>query len=298
MQRFVIPALALCAASPAFAGNIVETASGAENLSTLVKAVQAAELVDTLSGEGPFTVFAPVNEAFDALEDGKLEELLKPEMKDTLTSVLTYHVVAGKVMAADVKPGEVETVQGDTLEITVEGDAVMVDGAKVVKTDIKADNGVVHLIDAVIMPAPKKEAAPPPPPNHIVTVASGDERFSTLVELVKAAGLVDALSADGALTVFAPTNEAFAALGEDTLAELQKPESKDKLANILKYHVLPAKVMAADVEKGKVDTLAGEQLKVKVKKGEVTLDKTATVIATDIEAINGVVHVIDAVLMP
>ena len=132
--------------------DIVETAASAKYFSTLVAAVKAAGLVDTLKGEGPFTVFAPTNEAFAALPEGTVEMLLKPENKDKLVKILTYHVVSGKVMAADVKAGKVATVQGDKATIKVEDGKVTIDGANVVKTDIAASNGVIHVIDKVIMP--------------------------------------------------------------------------------------------------------------------------------------------------
>jgi len=130
---------------------IVEIASEAGNFTTLVAAVKAAGLVETLSGPGPFTVFAPTDEAFAKLPAGTVESLLKD--KEKLTSILTYHVVAGKVMASDVvKLKEAKTVQGQNVAITVEGDTVMVDAAKVVKTDIEASNGVIHVVDSVILP--------------------------------------------------------------------------------------------------------------------------------------------------
>ena len=135
------------------AKDIVTIASEAEDFSTLVAAVKAAGLVDVLKGEGPFTVFAPTNAAFAALPEGTVEGLLKPENKEKLAAILTYHVVAGNVMAKDVAPGKVKTVQGTEFEITVKDGAVMVDGAKVTKTDIVASNGVIHVIDKVIMPA-------------------------------------------------------------------------------------------------------------------------------------------------
>jgi uncharacterized surface protein with fasciclin (FAS1) repeats len=133
------------------AGDIVDVAAGNANFSTLVTAVKAAGLVDTLKGAGPFTVFAPTNEAFAKLPAGTVESLLKPENKEKLVAVLTYHVVAGKVMAADVKAGKVATVQGSKATLATEG-GVTIDGAKVVTADVAADNGVIHVIDAVILP--------------------------------------------------------------------------------------------------------------------------------------------------
>ena len=132
---------------------IVEVAAGAEDFSTLVAAVKAAGLVDTLSGDGPFTVFAPTNEAFEKLPKGTVESLLKPENKEKLIAILKYHVVPGKVMAKDVvKVDSAKTAEGSEVTITVEGKSVMVDKAKVIKTDIECSNGVIHVIDSVIIP--------------------------------------------------------------------------------------------------------------------------------------------------
>ncbi len=148
-------ALAIFAITAAPAADIVDTAVSAGSFNTLVKAVKAAGLVDTLKGPGPFTVFAPTGEAFAKLPAGTLESLIaNPEQ---LKKVLTYHVVAGKVMASDVvKLKEAKTVQGSAAKIKVSGGEVMIDNAKVVKTDIICDNGVIHVIDTVILPKEKK----------------------------------------------------------------------------------------------------------------------------------------------
>ena len=132
------------------AADIVDTAKAAGSFKTLVTAIEAAGLVDTLKGPGPFTVFAPTDAAFAKIPKAKLDALLKD--KAALTKVLTYHVVSGKVMAADVKPGAVKSVQGDNLTVSVKAGKVMVDKAHVTKTDIAADNGVIHVIDTVLMP--------------------------------------------------------------------------------------------------------------------------------------------------
>ena len=131
---------------------IVDVAVGNEDFSTLVAALTAADLVTTLQGEGPFTVFAPTNAAFAALPAGVLDALLLPENKATLAKILTYHVVSGMVMAADIKAGDVETAEGSTVKLSLMGAGVMVNKANVVTADIMADNGVVHVIDAVILP--------------------------------------------------------------------------------------------------------------------------------------------------
>ncbi len=148
-------AAATALAAPAFAADmdIVDTAVGAGNFTTLVAAVQAAGLVETLKGEGPFTVFAPTDAAFAALPAGTVEDLLKPENKDKLTAILTYYVVPGKVMSGDLSDGmKAATVQGGEVTITTMGGA-KVDGATISAADIEATNGVIHVIDAVILPA-------------------------------------------------------------------------------------------------------------------------------------------------
>lgn len=154
-----LTAMLVSAVSPrAFAADaadkqtVVAIAAGNPDFSTLVAAVKAAGLAETLSGEGPFTVFAPTNEAFAKLPAGTVDTLLKPENKAKLAGILTYHVVAGKVMAADVKTSKVKTVQGGELDVVVKDGSVTVDGAKVVKTDIVGSNGVIHVIDTVVLP--------------------------------------------------------------------------------------------------------------------------------------------------
>ncbi|MDZ7891241.1 MAG: fasciclin domain-containing protein [Rhodoferax sp.] len=150
MKKLLIASvLALSVAVSAQAKDIVDTAVGAGNFKTLATALGAAGLVDTLKGKGPFTVFAPTDEAFAKVPKADLEALLKDKAK--LTAVLTYHVVPGKVMAADVKAGKVKTVQGSDMTVSTMG-GVKVDAANVIKTDIVADNGVIHVIDSVIMP--------------------------------------------------------------------------------------------------------------------------------------------------
>ncbi|MBK1856422.1 fasciclin domain-containing protein [Verrucomicrobiaceae bacterium 5K15] len=134
------------------AKTVVAIAAGNKDFSTLVAAVKAAGLAEALSGEGPYTIFAPTNAAFEKLPKGTVEALLKPENKDKLAKLLKYHVVPGKVMAADVASGEVTSLEGSTIEIKVAEGSVTVDGAKVIKTDLEGSNGVIHVIDTVIMP--------------------------------------------------------------------------------------------------------------------------------------------------
>lgn len=272
--------------------DIVDTAVGAGKFNTLVAAVKAAGLVETLKGEGPFTVLAPTDDAFKKLPEGTVATLLKPENLKKLQSILTYHVVPGSVMAADVVKLDgktAKTVQGDTIAIKVVDGAVMINGAKVVTTDIKCSNGVIHVIDSVILPPEKKD---------IVDTAVGAEKFTTLVAAVKAAGLVDTLKGEGPFTVFAPNDEAFGKIPASAIEDLLKPENKEKLTSILTYHVVSGKVMAGDVVKlSSAKTVNGQEVTIKVE-GDTVMVDGAKVIATDIECANGVIHVIDSVIMP
>jgi transforming growth factor-beta-induced protein len=277
--------------------DIVDTAVADGRFTTLAAALEAAGLIETLKGEGPFTVFAPTDEAFAALPEGTVESLLLPENKQALTDILTYHVVSGKVMAADVTAlTSATTVLGKDVAIKVDMGNVYINDAKVIITDIETSNGVIHVIDAVILP-PSDEAAAES--NTIVDVAVADGRFTTLVAAVEAAGLVETLSGEGPFTVFAPTDDAFAALPAGTLDSLLLPENKQQLTDILTYHVVSGKVMAADVVTlTSAPTVLGKDVTITVKDGKVYLNDTVQVIITDVEASNGVIHVIDAVLLP
>ena len=267
---------------------ITDIAAGNPDFSTLVAALGAADLAETLKGEGPFTVFAPTNAAFDKLPAGTVDELLKPENKQKLTDILLYHVVPGSVLAADVvNLTEAQTVLGQTVAITSDMGSVMINDAKVTATDIMADNGVIHVIDTVLLPA-----------GDIVETAVADGRFTTLAAALGAADLVDTLKGEGPFTVFAPTDDAFAKLPAGTIDELLKPENKQKLTDILLYHVVSGKVMAADVVKlSEAETVLGQDVMVKVDMGKVYIND-AEVIITDVKASNGVIHVIDTVLLP
>lgn len=156
MRSILLGGLLFAAALPAVAGDsktIVDIAASKPEFSTLVAALKAGDLVTTLQGTGPFTVFAPTNDAFAKLPAGTLDDLLKPENRDKLRAILTYHVVPGRVLAADVvKLDEATTVNGAKADVEVEGGTVMVDGAKVTATDITADNGVIHVVDSVMLP--------------------------------------------------------------------------------------------------------------------------------------------------
>lgn len=324
----MLPTLALALTlfsceAPAPSESIVELAAGNDQVSTLVAALEAAELTTALEGEGPFTVFAPSNAAFEALPEGVVEALLKPENKEVLATILRYHVTAAKLNAADVvgaiEAGNgshtVETLSGGTLTAMMSGENVALKDAQgntatVTATDMEGSNGTIHLIDAVLLPEGIDPAALLAKPD-LVAIAAGNDDFSTLVAAVQAAGLVETLQGAGPFTVFAPANSAFEALPEGTVEMLLKPESKDQLTSILTYHVVAGKVDAATLiaaiqgaEGGKytIPTVNGGTLTASLDGENVILTdakgNTATIIATDVEASNGLIHVIDAVAMP
>ena len=283
---------------------IVDIAVEDGRFETLVAALQAADLVSTLSGEGPFTVFAPTDDAFAALPDGVVAGLL--EDIPSLTEVLTYHVVSGTVLAETVVGlTSAATLQGEEVTIEVIDGSVKIDGATVVITDIIGSNGVIHVIDSVILPTEiAASLSSPEATKTIVDIAVEDGRFETLVAALQAADLVSTLSGEGPFTVFAPTDDAFAALPDGVVAGLL--EDIPSLTEVLTYHVVSGTVLAETVVGlTSAATLQGEEVTIEVIDpnrppltiGNVMIDG-ATVLITDIIGSNGVIHVIDAVILP
>ncbi|HSG14775.1 MAG TPA: fasciclin domain-containing protein [Anaerolineae bacterium] len=289
------------------AKSIVDIAVEDGRFTTLVAAVQAAGLAETLSGEGQFTVFAPTDDAFAALPEGTVESLLE-EPEGALKEILLYHVAEGVVPAETVVTLEsATTIQGEPVAIKVmDGQVMLNDSATVIITDIEASNGIIHVIDAVILPPSIVEAAVEEQmaeeemmdAKSIVEIAIEDGRFTTLVVALEAAGLVETLSGEGQFTVFAPVDDAFAALPEGTVESLLE-DPQGALTNVLLYHVVDGAVPAETVVTLEAaPTLQGTDVTISVVDGEVFLNDTVKVIITDIEASNGVIHVIDAVLLP
>ena len=276
------------AASVVRAGDVVDTAVANGSFKTLVAAVQAAGLVDTLKGEGPFTVFAPTDEAFAKLPQETVQALLKPENKDQLVAILTYHVVAGRVPAEQVVGLRgAKTVNGQRIDVSTTN-GVKVDGANVTMTDVECSNGIIHVIDSVILPAS----------DPIPSVAAAAGQFNTLLAAAKAAGLAEVLAGDGPFTVFAPTDDAFAKLPQGTVETLLKPENKQQLIDVLKYHVVSGRVYSEDALAARhAETLQGGKVAIAVT-GDAAKVNNATLIQTDLDAANGVIHVIDSVLLP
>ncbi len=346
-------------------GTIPEEAEAAESFTTLLAAIEAAGLTEALSSDDPLTVFAPTDEAFEALlaELGvTAEELLA---REDLATILQYHVVAGEVMAENVMAldGEtVETLAGETIAISVvDGVVVLNDTVNVVQTDVEASNGVIHVIDGVLLPPTEPEETPEVTTEpteemvateevevteeatvemtvepteemepteeateemmateemepteevvaepmggdmDIVAVAEDAGDFSTLLAALDAAGLTETFQGEEAYTVFAPTDDAFAALLDELGVTAEDLLAREDLGTILAYHVVEGAVMAETVltlDGETVETLAGETVAISIVDGVVVLNETVNVVQTDVEASNGVIHVIDAVLLP
>jgi uncharacterized surface protein with fasciclin (FAS1) repeats len=278
---------------PATGSTIAAIVQENGDFDTLEAALVAADLVATFEGDGPFTVFAPTDEAFAALPAGALDALLAD--KEALTDVLTYHVVSGRVTAAQVVTLEsATTLQGTDIAISVVDGKVVLNGSvNVTVTDIAAKNGVIHKIDAVLIPE-----EPQPTTNTIADIVATNPDFTTLKTAVAAAGLGTTLAGTGPFTVFAPTNAAFAALPAGALDALLA--DTQALTDVLLYHAIPgAEVNAATVVTLPRATAAnGVDIKITVTNGEVFLNDTVKVSVTDVEADNGIIHIIDAVLLP
>jgi uncharacterized surface protein with fasciclin (FAS1) repeats len=268
------------------ADDIVDIAVADGRFTTLVAAVQAAGLVDTLKSDGPFTVFAPTDDAFGKLPAGTVAALLRDI--PTLTDILLYHVVSGEVMASQVVGlTSAPTVQGQPVIVSVDNGSVYINDAKVIITDIQASNGVIHVIDTVILPAT----------DNIAEALTADGRFSTLLAAVGAAGLADTLSNGGPFTLFAPTDRAFTRLPAGTVPALLG--DIPRLTDILLYHVVSGNVFAGDVVGlSAAPSLQGENIEIALSGGNVKLNDDATVTEVNIRTTNGVIHVIDRVILP
>ena len=270
--------------------DIVETADDAGVFETLLAAAEEAGLVDALKAEGPLTVFAPNDKAFEdflnAMEMEASELLADPR----LANVLKYHVVPGKVMSTDLSDG----MKADTLlnpqqiEISINEGVFLNEVIEVITPDVEASNGVIHVIDGVLWP------------NDIVETAIDADDFNILVDAVVEAELVDALKGPGLFTVFAPNDQAFGNLITD-LGSKEALLELENLGSILLYHVVSGQVMAEDVlglDGEDVETLSGEDILISIDNEKVFINSLSEVIITDIQTLNGVIHVIDRVLLP
>ena len=271
---------------------VVDIVVNSEAHNILEAAVIAAGLAETLSGTGPFTIFAPTDAAFEALPEGTVETLLQ-DPSGLLTQILLYHAVAGKVMSTDLSDGmKATTVQAQEITVTITDGKVFINDAQVIVADIVAGNGVVHVIDVVLIPETEE-----PMPATVVDIVVNSEVHNILEAAVIAAGLAETLSGTGPFTIFAPTDAAFEALPEGTVETLLQDPS-GLLTQILLYHAVAGKVMSTDLSDGmKATTVQAQEITVTITDGKVFIND-AQVIVADIEAGNGVVHVIDVVLIP
>ena len=311
LKTLLASVLLLGFVTPAVAANgdqtIVEIASGDDRFETLVAAVVAADLVDTLSG-GDFTVFAPTDDAFAKL-GLNADNIATAFTKEELTNILLYHVISGEVSSekAKILLGDVAMANGAIAGLKFyEGDIYVNDDAKVIIPDIDASNGIIHAVDTVILgPWPKVDSAASnttttssaATPGTIVDIAVGDGRFNTLVAAVTAVGLADTLSG-GDWTVFAPTDAAFAKLGLNA-SNIATTFSEKELTNILLYHVIEGEVFSdkALTLLGDVTMVSGQKAGLKFYEGDIYVNDDAKVIIADIDASNGVIHAVDTVIL-
>ena len=268
---------------------VVDIVVDSDDHETLEAAVIEADLVGTLSGDGPFTVFAPTDAAFELIDSGVLNALLaKPE--GSLTDILLYHVLEGDIESSDLSDGmTASTILGEDISVSIVGDDVFINGAMVTVANIPATNGVVHVLDAVLLPEVF--------PSSVADVVIGSDDHETLEAAVVEADLAATLSGAGAFTVFAPTDDAFAMINSGVLDALIADPS-GSLTDILLYHVVDGVVISGDLmDGGTAMSLLGEDLDISLMDGSAFIDGAMVTVA-DIVTANGVVHVIDAVMLP
>jgi transforming growth factor-beta-induced protein len=271
--------------------NLLVKAATAGTFRTLINLLVAADLAQTLADDGPFTVFAPSDDALNKIPYHDLINLLLPENKAKLTKILTLHVVPGRLKASTLaSKGRVKTVNGAKLNVAENRHGLAIGEATVVKADIECGNGVIHVIDRLLLPTASS--------TDVLGLVESKKTFTVLLSAIKAAGLEDALGGDGPFTILAPTDDAFGKLPKETLAALLKPSNRSKLASILKYHVIPGALTARDViAAGRATTLQGSTVEATIDDGRLAING-ARVLASDLKAENGIVHAIDAVLIP
>ena len=273
---------------------VLGTAAGAGSFRTLINAIVAADLFDALRGDGPFTVFAPTDEAFARLPADDLASLLRPENKDALRKLLSLHVVPGRLDAeALAGHGSPKTLGGARLTIAANAKGLAVNEATVVKADIPCRNGLIHAIDRVLMPSGSSASS-----TDLLGVAESKKTFQVLAAAVKAAGLEEVLREEGPFTLLAPTDQAFAKIPKEKLDALLQPSNRGKLGEILKFHLIPGKLTAREVvAAGKARTVQGGSVVASIEDGRLVVNG-ARVVATDVKADNGIIHAIDSVLIP
>ena len=272
---------------PAETTTVADIIAGSDDHFVLNAVLDSTGLDETLAGEGPFTVFAPTDAAFDAIDPFVLLDLLTDN--DALAEILTYHVAGGSLLSTDLSDGQtITTVNGADVTVSITDDTVMINDAIVIVPNLVADNGVVHVIDAVL-------TVPDPTPSTVVDIIVNSPDHNLLELAVGAAGLVDALSGEGPFTVFAPTDAAIADLVAALDITADELLALETLGDILKYHVVGAAALSTDLSDGQsLTTLQGSDVQISIDTGVMVNDANVTV--PNLVADNGVVHVIDAVL--
>ena len=269
--------------------SLIATAVADGRFTTFKAALDAAKLTTFFQWDNKLTVFAPTDEAFAKLPEGTVEDLLKPENKDRLVAILSHHVHPGSMSLAEaLVAGDVKTIEGTPLTVAFAEGRVTVNGATLLNADIECTDGTIHVIDTVLIPEPKRKT--------LITTATGAGTFGTLLAAVKAAGLDSALDGKDELTVFAPTDDAFAALPEGTVENLLKKENRQQLVELLTSHVVSGKVSAGDaLNAGTAKSLSGSELKFAIKDGLFTVNGSV-IRSAGIDAGNGTIHVLSSVI--
>lgn len=280
------------------------------SLSKLLTATDAAGLTETLRG-GPYTVLAPDNDAFNKLSAGTLDNLLKPENKKQLTDILTNHIIAGAFRAQDLQNDqEITTLNGAKLKVTRDESGIKIGSSKVIVPDVVQKNGVAYVIDTVLIP--ENTGAKLTTVGGVSVSSEKDfaenlglvPTLTTVAAAVEAGGLSSTLKTDGPFTIFVPSNSAFTKLPAGTVENLLKTESRSQLISILTYHVIPGKLMIADLKDGQeITTISGAKLKVKIEGTKISIiggtsSNVVTIETGDVVQKNGVAHIVDAVLFP
>lgn len=272
---------------------VFDAMNGRAELVTLVAALKLAGLETTLSDNGPYTIFAPSNTAFQELPDGTYESLLRPENKGRLTKILSYHVVQGRYDTAVLRDGNLNSLEGQTLAIKVQAPATKVQGSAIETADILTDTGVIHIIGSVLLPPDLTPEA-----DTVIALAARRPDLGTFVRAVESAGLVERLRDPGDLTLFAPTNRAFEKLPAGTVEKLLRADNQATLASLLKYHVVNGQVTVGQLRDGGLPTINGLGLPVVVTGQPTPRVGGGGVALGDLFAGNGVVHLIDTVAIP
>lgn len=269
--------------------DVASLAARSEDFTVLTRALEVTGLDDVLMNADSVTVFAPTDDAFARLGTGRLELLLAPENRHELERILLYHVLDGEVRASEAsRRNSADTLAQARVTLAKRRGTLRVDRAKVVTADVEADNGVIHAIDRVLLP----------PSETIAQTASAAEDFEVLVAAAKTAGLWDEIAGHGPVTVFAPTDDAFSKLPRASLQALLRPDRRSDLLRLLENHVVSGRVYADQaVGAGSLTSIAHDELLIGVRDGRATVNG-ARLINTDIQAVDGVVHVIDRVLLP